>query len=68
MQLFLSWMVITRAEIVNKAKELGFSELYIPQIIVFIKEIPILVSGKIDYLKVSEFGQEYMQKNLPSMK
>jgi hypothetical protein len=27
-----------------------------------------LVSGKIDYLKVSELGQEYMQKNLPSMK
>ena len=66
--LFTTIKDLTRAEIVNKAKELGFSELYIPQIIVFIKEIPILVSGKIDYLKVSEFGQEYMQKNLPSMK
>ena len=66
--LFTTIKDLTRAEIVNKAKELGFSELYIPQIIVFIEEIPILVSGKIDYLKVSEFGQEYMQKNLPSMK
>jgi len=66
--LFTTIKDLTRAEIVNKAKELGFSELYIPQIIVFIKEIPILVSGKIDYLKVSELGQEYMQKNLPSMK
>ncbi len=66
--LFTTIKDLTRTEIVKKAKELGFLELYIPQIIVFIKEIPILANGKIDYLKVSELGQEYAQKNLLSMK
>ena len=39
---------------------MAVSELYIPKIIVVIIEIPLLASGKTDYLKISELAKEYV--------
>ena len=62
--LFTTIKDLTREQIAKEAKEMAVSELYIPKIIVVIIEIPLLASGKTDYLKISELGQEYVKKNL----
>ena len=62
--LFTTITDLTREQIAKEAKEKAVSELYIPKIIIVIVEIPILASGKTDYLKITELGQEYVKKNL----
>ena len=39
-------------------KQKGFSELWIPKKVVFIKDIPVLGSGKFDYMSVSKILKE----------
>ena len=43
----------------KKARELGYGELYIPRDVVQVREIPVLGTGKTDYVSLSEqFGTE----------
>ena len=58
--LFTTIKDLTREQIAKEAKEMAVSELYIPKIIVVIIEIPLLASGKTDYLKISELAKEYV--------
>jgi acyl-[acyl-carrier-protein]-phospholipid O-acyltransferase/long-chain-fatty-acid--[acyl-carrier-protein] ligase len=57
--LFTTSNSLARDKIAHGAKEAGFSELHIPKIIIIIEAIPVLASGKIDYLKINEMAKEY---------
>jgi acyl-[acyl-carrier-protein]-phospholipid O-acyltransferase/long-chain-fatty-acid--[acyl-carrier-protein] ligase len=59
--LFTTIKDLTRDKISKKVKENGVSELYIPSIIIVLAEIPLLASGKTNYLKISELCQEYIK-------
>jgi acyl-[acyl-carrier-protein]-phospholipid O-acyltransferase/long-chain-fatty-acid--[acyl-carrier-protein] ligase len=59
--LFTTIKDLTRDQISKKVKENGVSELYIPSIIIVLAEIPLLASGKTNYLKISELCQEYIK-------
>ena len=52
---------LARDKIVKEVKELGVSELYIPKIIIKIAEIPVLASGKIDYVKINEMAKKQLE-------
>ncbi len=55
--LFTTAKNLTREKITKKLGELRVSELYMPKIILPMTEIPTLVSGKIDYLKIVEIAK-----------
>ena len=58
--LFTTIKDLTREQVAKKAKKMAVSELYIPKIIAVIIEIPLLASGKTDYLKINELAKKYI--------
>lgn len=50
--LFTNNKELKREDISRKAKEMGYSELFVPKDIRFINEIPVLGSGKTDYVSL----------------
>ncbi|MBF6676538.1 bifunctional 2-acylglycerophosphoethanolamine acyltransferase/acyl-ACP synthetase, partial [Campylobacter sp. RM12321] len=51
--LFTTDEKLSRNEILNTTKQNGLSELYIPKKVIYIKEIPLLSTGKTDYVALS---------------
>lgn len=49
---------LTREILVSRAREMMLSELYIPRVVIIVKEIPVLATGKIDYLKLQGLGKK----------
>ena len=50
--LFTNNKELKREDISRKAKEMGYSELFVPKDIRFINEIPVLGAGKTDYVSL----------------
>jgi acyl-[acyl-carrier-protein]-phospholipid O-acyltransferase/long-chain-fatty-acid--[acyl-carrier-protein] ligase len=61
--LFTNIKDLTRDKIAKTCKECQFSELYIPKVIVTIKELPVLATGKLDYRKLAELAQKEAEKD-----
>ena len=59
--LFTNAKDLTRDKIAKICKELQFSELYIPKIIVVVKELPVLATGKLNYRKLLEMAQTQVE-------
>lgn len=57
--LFTTSNLLAREKMSREAKNLALSELHIPKIIVNVEAIPLLVNGKIDYVKINEMAKEY---------
>jgi acyl-[acyl-carrier-protein]-phospholipid O-acyltransferase/long-chain-fatty-acid--[acyl-carrier-protein] ligase len=53
----------TRRQIQETAKSLHFSELYIPRKVVLAEQLPLLSTGKIDYIKLTELALKEDQDN-----
>jgi acyl-[acyl-carrier-protein]-phospholipid O-acyltransferase/long-chain-fatty-acid--[acyl-carrier-protein] ligase len=49
---------ISRDEIVKIAKKRNLSELYIPKAIIYINEMPLLTTGKLNYQQITSIAQE----------
>jgi acyl-[acyl-carrier-protein]-phospholipid O-acyltransferase/long-chain-fatty-acid--[acyl-carrier-protein] ligase len=47
-----------RDQLQSKAREVGFSELWIPKAILVVAGIPVLGSGKIDYAATFELARQ----------
>ena len=60
--LFTNIKDLTRDKIAKTCKERQFSELYIPKVIITIKELPVLTTGKLDYHKLVELAQKETNK------
>ncbi len=56
--LFTTNDLIKRGDITKQVREAKLSELYIPKAVIYIKEIPMLSSGKVDHLKMKELAEE----------
>ncbi|ASM39145.1 MAG: AMP-binding protein [Campylobacter sputorum] len=54
--LFTNDEKLSRDEILNTAKQNGLSELYIPKKVIYIKQIPLLSTGKTDYVALSNIN------------
>ena len=48
----------TRAALVGAAREAGLPELFVPRSIVHVATLPILATGKIDYVSVGRIASE----------
>jgi len=48
----------TRAAIVSAAREAGLPEIYVPRSIAKVKSVPLLGSGKVDYVNVGQLASE----------
>jgi acyl-[acyl-carrier-protein]-phospholipid O-acyltransferase/long-chain-fatty-acid--[acyl-carrier-protein] ligase len=48
----------TRAAILAAAREAGLPEIYVPRSIVPVESVPLLGSGKIDYVNVGQLASE----------
>ena len=48
----------TRAAIVAAAREAGLPEIYVPRSIAKVKSVPLLGSGKVDYVNVGQLASE----------
>ena len=53
---------ISREEIIKICHIKQLSELYIPKIIINVVEVPVLATGKLNYRKMIEMAQEYVNK------
>ncbi|OGT78598.1 MAG: hypothetical protein A3J35_02370 [Gammaproteobacteria bacterium RIFCSPLOWO2_02_FULL_52_10] len=53
----------TRRQIQDMAKQLHYSELYIPRKVVLAEQLPLLSTGKIDYLNLTELVIKEDQEN-----
>lgn len=60
--LFTNNQSLTRDKIAKICKEKQFSELYIPKMIILIKELPVFVTGKINYFQLIEMAKKAMDK------
>ncbi len=50
---------LTREMVHKEFKKIGLSELYIPKQILFLPEIPILATGKVNYVELNEIAMKY---------
>jgi acyl-[acyl-carrier-protein]-phospholipid O-acyltransferase/long-chain-fatty-acid--[acyl-carrier-protein] ligase len=57
--LFTNSKDLARDKIAKICKELHFSELYIPKVIVTVKELPVLATGKLNYRKLLEMAKDH---------
>jgi len=53
----------TRRQIQDRARELHYSDLYIPRKVVLAEQLPLLSTGKIDYIRLAELVQKEDQEN-----
>ena len=60
--LFTNIKDLTRDKIAKICKERQLSELYIPKIIIIIKELPVLATGKLNYRKLVELADKEVSK------
>lgn len=56
--LFTNAKDLARDKIAKVCKELHFSELYIPKVIIVIKEVPVLATGKLNYRKLLDMAKK----------
>jgi acyl-[acyl-carrier-protein]-phospholipid O-acyltransferase/long-chain-fatty-acid--[acyl-carrier-protein] ligase len=61
--LFTNIKDLTRDKLAKTCKESQLSELYIPKVIITIKELPILATGKLNYRKLVELAKKEVEKN-----
>ena len=61
--ILLTTAKIAREELVKLAKQQGLTELMVPKEICQVKEIPLLGSGKTDYVAAKELAQTLFQEN-----
>ena len=47
----------TRGTLVGAAREAGLPEIFVPRAIVHVPEVPVLGTGKIDYVNVGQLAQ-----------
>ena len=50
-----------RKELQKIAKSIHVSELVIPKIIIYIEKIPVLSTGKTDYVSITKLGESYLE-------
>lgn len=50
-----------RKELQKIAKSIHVSELVIPKIIIYIEKIPVLSTGKTDYVSITKLGKSYLE-------
>ena len=50
-----------RKELQKIAKSIHVSELIIPKIIIYIEKIPVLSTGKTDYVSITKLGKSYLE-------
>ena len=60
--LFTNNQTLTRDKIAKICKEKQFSKLYIPKMVIVIKELPVFVTGKINYSQLIEMAKKVMDK------
>jgi acyl-[acyl-carrier-protein]-phospholipid O-acyltransferase/long-chain-fatty-acid--[acyl-carrier-protein] ligase len=48
----------SRADIIGAARSAGVPELFVPRRIVHVERVPVLASGKIDYVQVKKLVDE----------
>ncbi len=56
--IFSTYPQLERTMLVQQAKQLGISELAIPRYIEYISDIPVLGSGKPDYVRLNEMANQ----------
>lgn len=56
--LFTNNQALAREEILKHFKKIGLSELFVPRIVRFIQDIPVLATGKIDYVSLKEIAEK----------
>ena len=54
--LVTDYMQATRREIQERARQLKYGELYIPRKVVLAEELPMLSTGKVDYIVLTEMA------------
>lgn len=61
--LFTTSSRLSRDKIIKIIKEQKLSELYLPKLIITLTEMPILPTGKLDYLKILEMSKKLIDEN-----
>ena len=64
--LFTNHAKIDREKILHHIKSMGFTELFQPKIIQVMKNIPVLGSGKIDYMELKKLADSINFDQIPS--
>jgi acyl-[acyl-carrier-protein]-phospholipid O-acyltransferase / long-chain-fatty-acid--[acyl-carrier-protein] ligase len=60
--LFTQSEIITRDEFIKEVKEIKISEMYIPKEIIQMKDIPVLATGKINYIELNRLYEQGINK------
>lgn len=60
--LFTDYKNATKEQLLKHFKEQGYSELFVPKIIKYLKDIPVLGTGKIDYTTIKELAEDLEEK------
>ena len=63
--LFTTDSRLTRARLLETAKSLGIRELHVARRLVAVKELPLLASGKIDYVTLKALIEGDAVRQLP---